>query len=121
MWRSGLAFGTNFAARCSGRRAAKPVLKDLGLRGSGEALEASVCEILRLTEPQEGESVLVETSFDLAAEALSGDSRRLLEEKGAQLREWMRAMGLATPGGVHDDGLMIVPTWVQGVLKAAGA
>ena len=29
-------------------------LEDLGLRGSGEALEASVCEILRLTEPQEG-------------------------------------------------------------------
>ena len=104
-----------------GEEGGEAVLKDLGLRGSGEALEASVCEILRLTEPQEGESVLVETSFDLAAEALSGDSRRLLEEKGAQLREWMRAMGLATPGGVHDDGLMIVPTWVQGVLKAAGA
>ena len=96
-------------------------LEELGLRGAGEALEACVCEILRLTEPHEGESVLVETSFDLAAEALSGDSHTLLEEKGAHLREWMRAMGLTTrSGGVHDDGSMIVPTWVQGVLKAAG-
>ena len=96
-------------------------LEALGLRGSDEALEASVREILRLTEPHKGESVLVETSFDLAAEALSGESRTLLEEREVQLRKWMRAMGLATPGGVHDDGLMIVPTWVQGVLKAAGA
>ena len=96
-------------------------LESLGLRGSGEALEASVREILRLTEPHNGVSVLVETSFDLAAEALSGVSRTLLEEREVQLRKWMRAMGLAISGRAHNDGSMIVPKWVEGALKAAGA
>ena len=97
-------------------------LAALGLHGSDETLEKHVLEILRLTEPRDGTSVLVETSYVLAAEMLGGESREFLEENIVRIKEWMRAMDFARPGSVaSDDGSMLVAAWVRDVLTATGA
>ena len=96
-------------------------LTTLGLRGFDETLERSVCEILRLTEEQDGKFVPGDVSFDLAADALGDEVREFLEKNVIRIKEWTRAMDLARPGSVSDDGSMFVATWVRNVLKATGA
>ena len=93
-------------------------LSALGLRGPGIELESCVREVLQFTEIRDGKPVLVDTSFDLAAEEL-GEKGKLLQESGVRIREWMRAMDIARPGSAH-DGSMVVALWVQDVLSTAG-
>ena len=89
----------------------------LGLQGSGTVLEDCVWEVLRLTEERDGIPVLVEASFDLAAEEISEEGRPLLEDGGIRIREWIRTMDLARPGSVQEDGAMVVASWVRDVVK----
>ena len=96
-------------------------LTALGLRGSDETLERCVFEILRLTESRDGNSVLVEESFDLAAEELGGEDRKFLDEQIVRIREWMRAMDLVRLCNVSEDGSMFVATWVRDLLQVPGA
>ena len=96
-------------------------LTTLGLHGFDKTLEKSVCEVLRLTELQDGKFVPGDVSFDLAADALGDEVRKFLEKNVMRIKEWMRAMDLARPGRVSDDGSMFVATWVRNVLKVTGA
>ena len=93
----------------------------LGLRESGAALEMCIWEVLRLTEVRDGKPVLVETSFDLAAEEIGEEGRPFLEDGGTRIREWIRTMDLARPRSGRDDRTMVVALWVQDVVTAAGA
>ena len=92
-------------------------LTALGLLGSGRILEVCVWEVLRLTEERDGIPMLVQASFDLAAEELSEEDRSLLKDGGVRIREWMRTMDLVRPGSAHEDGAMAVASWVQEVVK----
>ena len=80
-------------------------------------LEECVWQVLRLAEERNGVLVLVDTSFDLASEEVSEEGRSLLEDGGIRIREWMRTMDLARPGGTHEDGEMVVASWVQEAVK----
>ena len=93
------------------------VLTELGLRGSDRVLEECVLGVLRLTEERDGIPVLVEASFDLAAEEVGERGRSLLEDGGIRVREWVRSMDLVRPGSTHEDGAMFVASWVQQVVK----
>ena len=96
-------------------------LAAVGLRGLGLPLEACVREVLQCLEMRDDKPVLIDTSFDLAAEELDEDGRMLLDENGVLVKEWMRAMGLAHPGSKRDDGSMAVALWVDEIVKTAGA
>ena len=92
-------------------------LTELGLRRSDRVLDECALGVLRLTEERDGIPVLVETSFDLAAEEVGEEGRTLLEDGGIRVREWMRTMDFVRPGSTHEDGAMFVASWVQQVVK----
>lgn len=98
---------------------AESALLSLGLRGTDPELESCVWEVLRLREAQDGNPVLTETSFDLAAEALADSDRQWFEAHAVQMREWMRTMGLVRPLNPREEGSMALASWVQGVIGAS--
>ena len=91
----------------------------LGLRATDPELESCVWEVLRLRDTQDGRSVLNETSFDLAAEALDGSDREFFEKYAVQVREWMRTMDLVRPLKAHEEVSMVVASWVHDVITAS--
>ena len=95
------------------------VLATLGLQASEPVLGEYVGEVLRLTEEVGGVPMLreVETSFDLAAEEIGEKGRSLVKDGGIRVREWMRAMDLVRPAIAHEDGALVVTSWVQEVVK----
>ena len=91
----------------------------LGLRGASPELEPCVWEILNFREKnKEGQLVLTDISFELAAEQLEDDAREFLESHVVEIREWIRTMDLARPLNTSEEGSMVLARWVDEVIRA---
>ena len=100
--------------------AADAALQNTGIRGTDPMLDRCLWEVLRLRETLDGEPMLTETSFDLAAEVLGASDRQWFEGHASRIREWMQTMDLARPNRVREENSMIVAPLVEDLIKATG-
>ena len=100
--------------------AADAALRSTGIRGTDPTLDRCLWEVLRLRETLDGELMLTETSFDLAAEVLGASDRQWFEGHASRIQEWMQTMDLARPNRVREENSMIVAPLVEDLIKATG-
>ena len=93
-------------------------LRKLGLRGGDSELETCVWELLQLMDRDDGRYVLGTESFEFASEVLNDESRRLLEERCDEIRNWLKTMDLARPDQ-DKAGTMVVASWLHDVVRSA--
>ena len=84
-------------------------LQQLGLRGGHTELEACAWKLLECMDSDDDTFLLSSTSFELASESLTGESKRLLEEHRVRVRDWMRIMDLARPGKSQSIPMVVAP------------
>ena len=92
-------------------------IRQLGLRAGHADLEVCVWRLLECMDSSDEMSLLSSTSFELAAENLPSEPKRLLDEQPARIRDWMRIMDLARPGRSQSDPMVIASL----VAKVVGA
>ena len=75
------------------------LLTDLGIVDNGSALQKAIRELLDLADEVEGIRCLTDASFNIPVEVLPQEdvARRLLEQQGSEIREWLRTLNLVWP------------------------
>ena len=87
------------------------LLADLGIVNNGSALQKAIRELLDLADEVEGIRCLTDASFSIPAEVLPQEdaTRRLLEQQGSEIREWLRTLNLVWP--TPTDGEVELCPW----------